>query len=72
MQKFKGDAGKTWKALKKLLEKTTKSSVLPTKITLNKIEKIADKFNDFFVNIETDLASNNPNAPKPFDSYVTT
>ena len=72
MQKFKGNAGKTWNALEKLLEKTTKSSVLPTKITLNKIEKIADKFNDFFVNIETDLASNNPNALKPFDSYVTT
>ena len=55
---------------------TTKSSTLPTKITVNKTDifdaaKIADEFNKFFTNIRTDLANKIPNASKPFDSYIT-
>ena len=55
---------------------TTKSSTLPTKITVNKTDildaaKIADEFNKFFTNIGTDLANKIPNASKPFDSYIT-
>ena len=46
---------------------TTKSSIPPTKIAVNKTdifdaEKIADEFNKFFTNIGTDLASKIPNA----------
>ena len=63
--------------MKELLGKcNTKSSTLPTKITVNKTdifdaEKIADEFNKFFTNIGTDLANKIPNASKPLDSYIT-
>ena len=62
LQKFKGDAKKTWSVMKEILGKcTTKSSTLPTKITVNKTDifdtkKIADEFNEFFTSIGTDLA----------------
>ena len=71
LQKFKGDAKKTWSVMKKILGKcTTKSSTLLTKITVNKTDifdtkqKKADEFNKFFTNIGTDLASKTPNASK--------
>ena len=76
-EKFKGDAKKTWSVMKEILGKcTTKSSTLPTKITVNKtdifdIKKIADEFNKFFTNIGTDLANKIPNASKRFDFYIT-
>ena len=39
LQKFKGDAKKTWSVMKEILGKcTTKSSTLPTKITVNKTD----------------------------------
>ena len=58
--------------MKEILEKcTTKSSTLPTKITVNKTDisdtkKITDEFNNFyfFANIGTDLANKIPNASK--------
>ena len=77
LQKFKGDAKKTWIVMKEILGKcTTKSSTLPTKITVNKtdifdIKKIADELNKFFTNIGTDLANKIPNASKRFDLYIT-
>ena len=62
--------------MKEILGKcTTKSSTLPTKITVNKqitdAEKIADEFNKLFINIRTDLGNKILNASKPFDSYIT-
>ena len=77
LRKFKGDARKTWGVMKEILGKcNTKSSTLPTKITVNKTDifdaaKIADEFNKFFTNIGTDLTNKIPNASKPFDSYIT-
>ena len=77
MQKFKGDARKTWSVMKEILGKcTTKSSTLQTKITVNKTDifdakQIADEFNKFFTNIGTDLANKIPNASNPVDSYIT-
>ena len=51
--------------MKEILGKcNTKSSTLPTKITVNKTD-------NFFTNIGTDLANKIPNASKPFDSYIT-
>ena len=56
--------------MKEILGKcTTKSSTLPTKITVNKTDvfdtmKIADEFNKFFTNTGTDLAIRIPNASK--------
>ena len=63
--------------MKEILGKcTTKSSTLPTKITVNKTDifdaaKITDEFNKFFTNIGTDLANKIPHASKSFDSYIT-
>ena len=63
--------------MKEILGKSnTKSSTLPTKITVNKTDifdaaKIADEFNNFFTNIGTDLTNKIPNASKLFDSYIT-
>ena len=63
--------------MKEILGKcTTKSSTLPTKITVNKTDifdtkKIADEFNKLFTNIGTDLANKIPNASKQFDFYIT-
>ena len=77
LQKFKGDAKKAWSAIKEIVGKyTTKSSTLPTKITVNKThifdtKQIADEFNKSFTNIGTDLANKIPNAPKRFDFYIT-
>ena len=77
LRKFKGDTRKTWGVMKEILGKcNTKSSTLPTKITINKTDifdaaKIADEFKKFFTNIGTDLANKIPNASTPFDSYIT-
>ena len=65
--------------MKKILGKTTtKSSALPTKITVNnkisdifKEKKEPDEFNNLFTNIKTDLVNKIPNASKSFHSYVT-
>ena len=63
--------------MKEILGKyNTKSSTLPTKITVNKTDifdaaKIADEFNKSFTNIGTDLANKLQNASKPYDSYIT-
>ena len=63
--------------MKEILGKcTTKSSTLPTKITVNKTDifdtkKIADEFNNFFTNIGTDLANKVLNASERFDFYIT-
>ena len=70
LQKFKGDAKKTWSVMKEILGKcTTKSPTLPSKFTVNKTDifdtkEIADEFNKFFTNIGTDLANKIPNASK--------
>ena len=58
--------------MKKLIEKVTlKSSNLPRKITLNKVDlfdetKIVHEFNSFFTNTGKKLASKIPNASTPF------
>ena len=58
LQKVKGDARKTWGAMNEILEKcTTKSSTLPTKITVNKTDifdaaKTADEFKIFLQTLE--------------------
>ena len=54
---------------------TLKSSNLPRKITVNKVDlfdqtKIAHEFNSFFTNIGKNLASKIPNASTPFEYFV--
>ena len=49
LQKFRGDAKKTWSVMKKILGKcTTKSSTLPTKITVNKTD-VFDTKNSWWI-----------------------
>ena len=44
LQKFKGDAKKTWSVMKEILGKfTRKSSTLPTKINVNKTDTFDTK-----------------------------
>ena len=52
-----------------------KSSNLPRRITVNKVDifderKIANEFNAFFTNIGSKLASKIPNASTTFESYI--
>ena len=66
---------KTWNVMKELIGKTRKSeSLLPGKLLINEHEvsgkeKMASEFNTFFANIGTELASEIPNASRPFKSY---
>ena len=62
--------------MKELIGKVKlKSSNLPRKITVNKVDlfdqtKIAHEFNSFFTNIGKNLASKIPNASTPFEYSV--
>ena len=62
--------------MKELIGKMTlKSSNLPRKITVNKVDlfdqtKIAHEFNSFFTNIEKNLASKIRNASTLFEYFV--
>ena len=62
--------------MKELIWKVTlKSSNLPPKITVNKVDlfdqtKIAHEFNSFFTNIGENLASKIPNASTPFEYFA--
>ena len=62
--------------MKELIGKMTiKSSNLPRKITVNKVDlfdqtKIAHEFNSFFTNIGENLASKIPNASTPFEYFA--
>ena len=62
--------------MKELIGKMTiRSSNLPRKITVNKVDlfdqtKIAHEFNSFFTNIGKNLASKIPNASTPFEYFV--
>ena len=61
--------------MKKLIGKIKlRSSNLPRKITVNKVDifdehKIANEFNAFFTNIGSVLASKIPNTSTSFESY---
>ena len=62
--------------MKELIGKMTlKSSNLPRKITVNKVDlfdqtKIAHEFNFFFTNIGKNLASKIPHTSTPFEYFV--
>ena len=62
--------------MKELIGKVKfKSSNLPRKITVNKVDlldqtKIVHEFNSFFTNVGKNLASKIPNASTPFEYFV--
>ena len=56
-------------------KKRLKSSNLPRRSTVNEVDifdkrKIPNKFNTFFTNIKSKLASKIPNASTTFESYI--
>ena len=61
--------------MKELIAKMTlKSSNLPRKFTVNKVDlfdqtKISHEFNSFFKNIGKNLASKIPNVSTPFENF---
>ena len=73
LQKFKGDARKTWSVIKILGTQNSQLSqlkLLSTKLTFL-MKKIADEFDKFSTNTGKDLANKIPNASKRFYSYIT-
>ena len=76
ISKYKHDAQKTRSIMKKLAGKIKlKSSNLPRRITVNKVDifderKSANEFNAFFTNIGSKLASKIPNASTTFETYI--
>ena len=76
IDKFAGNAKKTWDVIKEVIGKTKlNKSDLPTKLIQEQVEildkaVIADQFNKFFVNIGPKLASIIPESSKTFQSYL--
>ena len=69
---------KTWETIKQLLNKNHKQFEFPSTFTINGInisdkKEIAQQFNNFFVNIGSQLAEtiSSKHQAKPFDSYRT-
>ena len=65
MECFKRDI---WKVHHKILNSSTKFAV--NKTVIFETTKIADEFNTFFANIETDLANKIPNASKSYLIFI--
>ena len=70
--KYKGDISKTWDTLKYILNKKKGKFKLPAYFLSNNehvpgAQNIANKFNEYFTNIEHNIASstNTSNAPIP-------
>jgi hypothetical protein len=77
--KYKNDTKMTWKTINTLLNKNVKTKELPNKFiaknsgeSITKPSKIADKFNEYFINIGPQLASKiNGNLETSIQKYLT-
>ena len=73
---YKNDIKNTWKTLKDVIGKTKiNENRLPKKIALENKEitdqkTIAEKFNEFYVNVGLNLASNIPQNNNDYKSYL--
>jgi hypothetical protein len=73
---IKSDSKNTWNTINEVLHRTANKSHLPNYFKINdefvtNPKQIADKFNDFFVNLGPNLAKNIDVKDKPtFDSYL--
>ena len=74
---YKTNMRKTWETIKQLLNKNHKQFEFPSTFTINGInisdkKEIAQQFNNFFVNIGSQLAEiiSSKHQAKPFDSYL--
>lgn len=73
-----GNTKKTWSVIKKIIGKTKdniekfpKQLIIENELTLQK-DKIANKFNDFFINVGPKLAAKIPSSTKTHSSYLDT
>ena len=74
---YKTNMRKTWETIKQVLNKNHKQFEFPSTFTINGInisdkKEIAQQFNNFFVNIGSQLAEtiSSKHQAKPFDSYL--
>ena len=76
LSKHKSDARKTWNVIKDVIGKSRdNTSKFPTKININGSEKLSkseiiNEFNNFFVNVGPNLASNIIEGKEPFSFYL--
>ncbi|XP_057302747.1 uncharacterized protein LOC130636914 [Hydractinia symbiolongicarpus] len=73
-----GNTKKTWSVIKKIIDKTKdniekfpKQLIIENGLTLQK-DKIANKFNEFFINVGPKLAAKIPSTTKTHSSYLDT
>ena len=73
---FENDIRGTWKIMKEIIgKKKCNSQILPKQILVDKIEvndtrSIAEKFNEFYVNVGPNLAKKIPQSDINFESYL--
>ena len=75
LEQNKTDIKKTWKILNTLTSRVRRKCNYPEEFKLNDIfirgnQNIANKFNEYFVNVGPSLAAKIPNCGRPFDSYM--
>ena len=76
LEKNQNNAKETWKVIKEVTGKIKSfDQTFPRKITMNKTEifqkeKIANEFNNYFVNVGSNLAAKIPNSEKHFSNYI--
>ena len=74
--KYKNNIKKTWDVIKEVIGKTKlRSSILPRRLIIDNIETydkkvIANKFNNYFVDVGPNLAANIPTSSKHFETYL--
>ena len=74
--KHQNNSKKTWEVIKEAIGRTKiKGSDFPRKLLINKNEiydrdVIANSFNDYFVNVGSNLAAKIPSSEKHFSDYL--
>ena len=77
INKYKNNIKKTWQVIKEIIGKTKLiSNNLPRRLIVNETEisdqkDIAKHFNEYFINVGPNLASNIPDTGQDFKSYLT-
>ena len=76
--KYKCDSKLLWKTLNKIMNKQEKNRSLPNEFIandsaerINDPQTIADKFNEYFVNVGPNIAKKIPKSNRTYDQYLT-
>ena len=72
--KYNGDLKQTWRLIKSLVKTGSQGSTIESLVIegtrTDNPEAMANKFNDYFVNIAKSLADKIPNSPNSFTTYL--